>query len=91
MFISDLMRTEPAYETGVASWWIAQSLTDWAQQESITGIRLPNIVAYLVKLKIDNKLSYILVDNEKREVIYESHNYEQVAVHIDMLKVLKQK
>lgn len=72
-------------------WYIDKSTTEWAHRENNLGIRLPHIVAFITRLiKNGEPVERVLMDKRDNTVIYSSTNWENVACHIDMLKVQQQ-
>lgn len=66
--------------------WVNRGLTEWARQPDLHGIMLHNLRAYAVE-EANGRRTYLLTDGDAW--IFESQRLEDVAVHIDMLKIQK--
>lgn len=66
--------------------WVNRPLTEWARQPDLNGITLPNLRAYAVE-EVNGRRTYLLTDGDAW--IFESQRLEDVAVHIDALKIQK--
>lgn len=68
-------------------WWIDKSLTEWATKPNIKGTRLPNVVSYVIE-ELNGNRSRVLVD--KGVIVFDSQRAEDIAVHIDVMKLSKE-
>ena len=67
-------------------WWVKKGLTTYAQRPDKYGITLPNVVVWEVETK-DGYRSYVITENN--EIIKDSQKYEDIACHIDILKLIE--
>lgn len=70
-------------------WYIEKDLTKQCQTERL---KLPaiNMVVFLVA-KNNEPLERVLMDVKTEQIVYSSTSLEEMAVHIDWLKLVKQK
>ena len=78
------------WESDTHEWFRDKSSTHYAQKKDVNGISLPNIVAVVIRNKKTGDYDRALMDIKTNDIIYESKQLEEIGVHIDILKVLKQ-
>lgn len=85
----DLNKPDFINDIGV-KWWLDKSSTQYAHKKDVKGISLKNLYVYMVE-ETNGVRTYVIVDNENGEFVYENQQLEAIGVRIDMLKALKQK
>lgn len=82
-------RDEPDFinDTGI-KWWLDKETTHYAKRENHNGTKLDYQV--FVVEKPDGYKTRIILD-EKRQPIYEHQRLEDIAVKIDILKLIKER
>ena len=81
----------PQFETRnardeVVQWWKHDSLTNWAQRKNSKGTTLPTVKAWVTKEPLG--LSYVLTEGQ--DIVFATERYEDIAVHIDIMKLDKE-
>lgn len=85
----NIFDTEPNFvnEEGT-KWWIDRDATRWATREDRFGTSLPNVVCWVLETKTGYR-TYLLVDSETQQALYESQQLEAIAQRIDVLKLME--
>ena len=72
-------------EEGV-QWWIDKTLTHHARGEGVGGVKLPDIVVFLVK-EPNGRMTRLVTRGQ--EILHDDQSFEGVASYIDMMKASK--
>ena len=68
-------------------WWLDKSMTKYALEDSTIGNPgLKDVFCFYVKKGDD--ISRVLINN-KHQVLYETSTLDQMAAHIDILKIVR--
>ncbi len=69
-------------------WWLDEDSTKWARREDNYGTVLPTIVVFYVE-EPNGHRTRVITDQSTNppEQVYASPRMEDIAVHIDMMKV----
>jgi hypothetical protein len=73
-------------EKGV-KWWLDKQLTNYCEREDLNGIKLKMKVFYVEEP--DGRKTRMLID--ANGPVYENQKLEDMAVHIDILKLMESK
>lgn len=84
--MTDINRHPDGINSAGVKFWVNRGLTDWARKPDHAGITLPNVTGYAAE-EPSGRRTYLLTDGDAW--IFESQRLEDVAVHIDILKLQK--
>lgn len=86
--LDNIFETKPDFVNGIGiKWWLDKSCTEYAQEEDLHGISLPNVRVYDIEETNGNRTRVIIEDGE---VVFDNPRLEDIGVRIDIMKVAKQ-
>lgn len=66
------------------------NFTRSASDYAVNRWHLENYYVLVAELKKSNERSYILVNEQEKQIVYSTENYEALVYHIDMLGLANQ-
>ena len=69
--------------------WYDESLTDYAKRGNRNGTTLDDIIVWIVETS-DGKRTRLIVDTTNGSILFENVRTEDLAVHIDIMKIDKE-
>lgn len=67
-------------------WWRDSNAEAYAKQEDRHGTSLPDVRVWYVECP-DGHKSYVITRGQ--EFVFDTHSYEGIGVHIDVMKILE--
>jgi len=78
------------WESETHEWFYDKISTNYAEQENVNGISLPNIRCFVTRNKETGEYDRVIMDSKLNEIIYAAKGLEDIGVHIDKLKIFEQ-
>lgn len=74
-------------ETETHEWFMDKTSTDYARNENLNGISLPDVICCVIRNKETGEYDRLILEDNKP--IYDSKSLESIGIQIDKMKIIK--